>query len=86
MAQFVVETYVPREDAGALDRRAERLRRAAAQVARERGTEIRLTWRLYVPSDETCLLLFEADAIEAVQEAAGRAGVPCERVAAAVTG
>lgn len=86
MAEFVVEIYVPREDARALDRRAGELRRAAAAVARERGTEVRLVWRLYVPSDETCLLLYEAGEIEAVQEAAGRAGVSCERVTEAVTG
>lgn len=86
MAEFVVEWYVPREDAASLDGREERARRAAVEVARERGEAVRLRWRLYVPGDETCLLLFEADSITAVSEAAGRAGVPCDRITEAVTG
>ena len=37
---------------------------------------------IFVPEDETCFLLVEADTAETVHEAATRAAVPYERVLA----
>jgi Protein of unknown function (DUF4242) len=85
VSEFVVELYVPREDAGAAERSAERLHLAAEQLTRE-GTAVRYLQRIFVPEDETCLLLCEAESAAAVTEAAQRAGVPFERVAATLAG
>jgi hypothetical protein len=39
---------------------------------------------IFVPDDETCYLLLEADASRAIHEAAARAGLLFERMARAV--
>lgn len=83
MAEFVVELYASRHDAAALDRGAERIRLAAHDLTGE-GTPVRYLRRIFVPEDETCLLLYEADSADVVREAARRAGVSFERVAEAV--
>jgi hypothetical protein len=79
MAEFMVELYVSREDAEAFGRRTEPIREAAAAMSRE-GSAVRFLRRIFVPGDETCLLLYESDSIEAVIEAARRADVRFERV------
>jgi hypothetical protein len=83
MAEFLVELYVSRVDAGAVARGAERSRRAAAELTRE-GTPIRYVRSVFVPEDETCFYLYEASCADAVKEAARRAALPFERVTEAV--
>jgi hypothetical protein len=80
---FLVELYVSRADAAALGRGAERVRRAADEQTR-RGTPVRYLRSIYVPEDETCLLLFDAVSAEAVSEVASRAALPYERLVAAI--
>jgi hypothetical protein len=84
VAEFMVELYLSREDAGAFGHRTERIRAAAEAVSREGTTTVRFLRRILVPGDETCLLLYESDSIEAVVEAARRADVRFERVTEAV--
>jgi hypothetical protein len=83
VAEFLVELYVPRSAGAAVERGAERARLAAEELSRE-GTPVRYQRSIFVPEDETCFLLFEAETIEAVREAARRAELPYERVAQAV--
>ena len=45
---------------------------------------MRLTRTVAVPGDETCFVLFDADAAETVAEVGRRAGLAFERVVAAV--
>lgn len=85
MAEFLVELYVSRGDVAAVERGAERARLAAEALTGE-GTPVRYLRSIFVPDDETCFLLYEADSVEAVREAALRAGLPFERVAEAVAG
>jgi hypothetical protein len=80
MAEFLVELYVSRVDAAAAQRDAERTRLAAEELTRE-GTPVRYVGSIFVPEDETCLLLCDAGSAEAVREAARRAGLAFERVA-----
>jgi hypothetical protein len=80
---FLVELYVSRADAAALGRGAERVRRAADEQTR-RGTPVRYLRSIYVPEDETCLLLFDAVSAEAVADVASRAALPYERLVAAI--
>ena len=85
MAEFVVECYVSRADAGAVARGAERARLAAEELTRE-GTPVRYLRSIFVPEDETCFFMCEAVSADAVREAARRAALPFERVAEAVAG
>ena len=81
MAEFLVELYVSRADADGVEREAQRARHAAAALTAE-GRPVRLVRSIFVPEDETCFLLVEADTVETVHEAATRAAVPVERVLA----
>jgi Protein of unknown function (DUF4242) len=81
MAEFLVELYVSRADATAVEHVAQRARRVAAALSAE-GRPVRLVRAIFVPEDETCFLLVEAETAETVREAAIRAAVPFERVLA----
>ena len=83
MGKYIVELYVARRDGAALERRVELTCRAAERLTRE-GTPVRHLRSLFVPEDETCYLVFEADAAPAAQEAASAAGLPFERSATEV--
>ena len=85
MSEFVIELYVSRADAAAVERSAERARLAANELSRE-GTPVRYVRSIFVPEDETCFFLYEATRVEDVEEAARRASLRFERAAAAVVG
>ncbi len=84
MAQFLLECYVTRTDGAAIKTGEDRARIAADELTRE-GTAIRLLRSIFVPEDETCFYLYEAETVEAVREAARRAALPLERVAEAIS-
>ena len=83
MAEFLVELYVSRGDAGAVERGAETARLAAEALTRE-GTPVRYLRSLFLPLDETCFYLYEAGSVDAVRRAAEMAALRFERVAEAV--
>lgn len=83
MAEFVVECYVSRAEAGAVERGAQRIRIAAEELTRE-GTPVRYARTIFLPEDETCFFICEAASADIVRETARRAAVPFERVAEAV--
>ena len=83
MAEFLVEFYVSRSDAGAVELGAVRAREAAEELARE-GMPVRYLHSIFVPEDETCFFLYEAGSADAVREAGGRAALRFERVAEAI--
>ena len=83
MGNFIVELYVSRGEEAALERGVELTRRTAERLTRE-GTPVRHLRSLFVPEDETCYFLFEADDASAAQAAAAAAGLPFERAATAV--
>ena len=80
MAEFLLEVYVSRTDADAVSDRVERANRAAVELTSE-GTPVRFVRSIFVPSDETCFLLYEARSVDAVREAATRASLSYEHVA-----
>jgi hypothetical protein len=82
MAEYLVELYVPRADAAAAQRFAADARRAAEQLTRE-GRHVRYERSIFVPDDETCFHLYEAESAEAVRELVRRAELPCGRIAEA---
>ena len=82
MAEFLAELYVSRSDAGSVEHRSEQARRAAADLTSE-GTPVRYLRSIFVPDDETCFYLYEAERVEDVEEAARRASLSFERIAEA---
>ena len=83
MNEYLVELYVARTDAGAVERSAERLRLAAEEQTRL-GTPVRYLRSIFVPEDETCFLLLEAGSAAAARDVATLAGLSFEHVAAAI--
>jgi hypothetical protein len=83
MSEYLVELYVSRTDALGAERGAERARLAAEEQTR-RGIPVRCLRAIYIPDDETCLLLFEAGSAQAVRDAAELAALPFERLATAI--
>jgi len=84
MAEFLVEVYAARSDLHAVQRGRQRALRAAEALTRE-GTPVAYVSSIFVPCDETCFFLFEAGSIDAVREAAHRAGLAFENVAEMVS-
>lgn len=80
VAEFLVEVYVSRADAAAVERSAERARLAAEALIQE-GIPVRYLRSIFVPEDETCFFLYEAASVEGVHVAARRAALSFERVA-----
>ena len=80
MARFLIELYVARDDVAAVVRRVEAVRVAAEELSGD-GLLIRYHRSMFVPEDETCFLVFEADRIEDVELAATQARLAFERIA-----
>jgi len=79
MTEFLAELYVPRTTAAAIGHVVDPVRSAAAELTAE-GDPVRLLQSIFVPADETCLLLLEAASIDAVHETARRAALSFERI------
>ena len=83
MTEYLLELYVARANAVAIDQDAQRVRLAAEEHTRQ-GTPVRYLRSIFVPDDETCYLIFEAGSADAVREVARRASLSFEHVAAAI--
>lgn len=83
MSEFLVEAYVPQGKTAAAPSTAD-VSLAADELSRA-GTRVRLLRAILVPEEEICFYLYEAQSIDAVREAASRAGLHCERVSDAVS-
>ena len=79
---YVVERYLPGLSQPELLHSLERLERVAEEL-RSKGTPVRYLGSTIVPEDEACFCQFEGDEL-AVAEANRRAGVPFDRIVAAV--
>jgi len=84
MAEYLVELYVAQGDHAAARRHVAMAERAGADLSRE-GRAVRCLRSIFVPEDETCFLLYEADSPDLVAEAVRRAGLRLEHVSAATT-
>ena len=83
MPSYVVETYVPSGRPGEIDGMAQRIRIAVRTLAAE-GRGIRFVRSTFLPTDEVCLLVFEAESSTVIAQAAARASVEVERIVEAV--
>jgi hypothetical protein len=80
---YLVEAYVPRSRADGPCGSASRARTAAEELARE-GSRIRYVRTTFLPDDETCFHVFEADSADVVAEVSRRAGLGWARIVPAV--
>jgi hypothetical protein len=85
MVEYLLERYVSRGDSEAVEAGAERARREAERISRE-GTAVRFVRSIFVPEDETCFYLYEAESPDAVLEAARRAELRVDRIAETLPG
>jgi hypothetical protein len=84
MPEYLLELYVPRADAHVAANHGQSAR-AGAEELTGRGRPVRYRWSIFVPAEETCFVLFEAQSADAVRAAARLAALPCERVSTAIT-
>ena len=84
MPEYLIELYVARTGAPVVSERCQSARTAAEELTR-RGTAVRFRRSIFVPDEETCFVLFEAESAEAVRDAARLAAFPCDRVSTAIT-
>jgi hypothetical protein len=80
---FLAEGYLSSATADGLARDGARAAAATSELAWDSGRVCYLGG-VFLPADQTCLLIFEAAAAEHVGRACQRAGLPCERVTAAM--
>jgi hypothetical protein len=79
MPNYLVELYRSTADAEPLRGAADRLAETARQVSAE-GAAVRYVDTIFLPTDETCLHLFEAGSEADVRIVARRAGLEVDRV------
>ena len=84
MPSYLIETYLPRSRFGELPAVVDRLRRATESLAAE-GAPVRHLRSTFLPGDELCLHLFEAESAATVEEASRRAAIEPARVVQAYT-
>ena len=82
--EYLVELYVSRDDAAAVRSGAKRARLAAEQLSNE-GARVHYLRSLFLPEEETCFYLYEAESAEHVREAARRAALPVDNVVEAIS-
>jgi hypothetical protein len=83
VSEFLVEVYLSPAAAESMPR-PEDVSRAADQLTRE-GQRVQLLQSVFVPEDETCFFLFEAQSRDAVAETTRRCGLRFERLVEAVS-
>jgi hypothetical protein len=84
MPSYLIESYLPRSRSGELAAVAERLRRATDSLTAE-GAPVRHLRSTFIPGDELCLHLLEAESAATVGEASRRAAIEPARVVQAVS-
>ena len=81
--EYLAEIYVSSSGGARFAELVARVCAAATELSAER-IRVRCVRAIFVPSDETCFCLFDAESEAGVHEASRRAGVPLVRVADAV--
>jgi hypothetical protein len=79
MPSYLIESYLPRSQSGEARAVVDRLRRATESLTAE-GTRVRHLRSTFVPDDELCLHLLEAESAATVGEASRRAAIEPARV------
>jgi hypothetical protein len=80
-SEFLAELFTEADD---IDGRSALVQRASA--AAEASGEVRFVRSIFVPDDEICFLVFEAESAAAVTRLAEQAALPLDRVVRAELG
>ncbi len=83
MCLYVAEFYLPR--GASLDSVVRRAKAGAADAVSS-GYQIRFVEAIFVPPDETCLIMYEAGSADQVSFAGIRSGLDFDRVSEAQAG
>jgi hypothetical protein len=83
MPEYMLELYASRSGGAAVTDHADRAGRAAERLPQDRGS-VRYLRSIFVPEDETCFLVFEAESAEDVRRAASLARLPANHVVEAL--
>ena len=83
MPSYLIESYLPRSRAGELPTVVGRLRRATESLTAE-GMPVEHLRSTFLPNDELCLHLLEAESAATVGEASRRAAIEPARVVPAL--
>jgi hypothetical protein len=81
---YLVETYLPRGDAGGRQARERRSSSAAEELTRE-GTRVGFERSIHVPEDEICFFVFDAPSGREAALVAQRAGLEPFRIVEAIS-
>jgi hypothetical protein len=81
MPEYLLEFYIARDDAQGAANDGESARAAAEELTRH-GTAVSYRRSIFVPTEETCFVLFEAESAQAVRDAATLAALPSARISA----
>ena len=84
MPEYLLELYVSQADAQLAAGDGASIRAAAEELAR-RGIRVRYRRSIFVPAEETCFVLLEAESIEQIHDTTRLANVPCDRVSRALS-
>ena len=83
MPSYLIESYLPRSRTGELPAVVGRLRRATESLTAE-GTLVRHMRSTFLPHDELCLHVLEAESAATASEASRRAAIEPARVVQAL--
>jgi hypothetical protein len=83
MPSYLIESYLPRSRSGELTAEVSRLRRATESLTAE-GVPVRHLRSTFLPKDELCLHMLEAESATSVGEASRRAAIEPARVVQAL--
>ena len=83
MPSYLIESYLPRTRSGELPAVVSRLREASEALTAE-GTRVRHVRSTFLPHDELCLHLLDAESAATVCEASRRAAIEPARVVTAL--
>ena len=83
MPSYLIESYLPHTRAAELTAVVSRLRRAVETLTAE-GADVRHVGSTYLPTDELCLHLLEAESATTIGEASRRAAIEPARVVQAM--
>ena len=84
MPEYLLELYVSRADAYLAAGDGRSIREAAEELTRL-GTPVHYRRSIFVPAEETCFVLLEADSIEQIHDTTRLANVSCDRFSRAVS-
>ena len=84
MAEYLIELYVAHGDQDTARQYAARAELTATELTRA-GRSVRCVRSIFVPEDDTCFLLYEADSADLLAEVMSRAGLRHEHISTAIS-